>query len=118
MSVNLKGVIKGTIFAVLITFVIIFVLALLSYFTHVGETLITTLVYASVVIGVLMGTIAVSKAATGKIFIHAMLVCVLYLLILIGVSAIINKGITFNSHMLAIAGGTFAAGFLGSVIGS
>lgn len=118
MSVNLKGVIKGTVFSILVTFVIIFILSLLSYFTHISETVITTCVYASVIVGVLMGTIAVSKAASGKVFIHAMIVCVLYLVVLVGISAIINKGISFNLHLLAITGGVFAAGFLGSVIGS
>lgn len=118
MSINLKGVIKGTVFSILITFVIIFILSLLSYFTHIGETLITTCVYASVIIGVLMGTVAVSKAASGKVFIHAMLVCLLYFLVLVGISAVINKEIAFNAHFLAVTGGIFAAGFLGSLIGS
>jgi len=42
MGINFKGVIKGTIFAILVTFVIILILALLSYFTGIDETIITT----------------------------------------------------------------------------
>ena len=34
MGINFKGVIKGTIFAILVTFVIILILALLSYFNN------------------------------------------------------------------------------------
>ena len=41
MGINFKGVIKGTIFAILVTFVIILILALLSYFTGIDETIIT-----------------------------------------------------------------------------
>ena len=54
MGINFKGVIKGTIFAILVTFVIILILALLSYFTGIDETIITTGVYASVIIGVIL----------------------------------------------------------------
>ena len=57
MGINFKGVIKGTIFAILVTFVIILILALLAYFTGIDETIITTGGYASVIIGVILGTI-------------------------------------------------------------
>ena len=108
MGINFKGVIKGTIFAILVTFVIILILALLSYFTGIDET---------VIIGVILGTIAVSKAANSRAFVHAMLVCALYLIVLIGISLIVNNGIMFNTHFLAVIGGTFASGILGCIIG-
>ena len=117
MGINFKSVIKGSVFSVLITMFIILILALLSYFTGISENVVGICVYAAVIVGVLLGTIAVSRAASGKVFIHAMLVCLMYLAVLIGISAIINKGITVNSHLFAITGGIFASGFLGSVIG-
>lgn len=117
MSVNFKGVIKGSIFSILITLVIIFILSLLSYFTQISETAVTAGVYASVIVGVLAGVIAVSKAAESKVFIHAMLVCLIYMLVLISISLIANGEISFNTHLLAITGGVFCAGFLGSIIG-
>ena len=107
MGINFKGVIKGTIFAILVTFVIILILALLSYFTGIDETIITTGVYASVIIGVILGTIAVSKAANSRAFV----------IVLIGISLIVNNGIMFNTHFLAVIGGTFASGILGCIIG-
>ena len=110
MGINFKGVIKGTIFAILVTFVIILILALLSYFTGIDETIITTGAYASVIIGVILGTIAVSKAANSRAF-------ALYLIVLIGISLIVNNGIMFNTHFLAVIGGTFASGILGCIIG-
>ena len=100
MGINFKGVIKGTIFAILVTFVIILILALLSYFTGIDETIITT-----------------GKAANSRAFVHAMLVCALYLIVLIGISLIVNNGIMFNTHFLAVIGGTFASGILGCIIG-
>ena len=117
MGINFKGVIKGTIFAILVTFVIILILALLSYFTGIDETIITTGVYASVIISVILGTIAVSKTANSRVFVHAMLVCALYLIVLIGISLIVNNGIMLKTHFLAVIGGTFASGILGCIIG-
>lgn len=117
MGINFKGVIKGTIFAILVTFVIILILALLSYFTGIDETIITT---GSVCLGYYRrdtrndcGT----KAANSRAFVHAMLVCALYLIVLIGISLIVNNGIMFNTHFLAVIGGTFASGILGCIIG-
>ena len=72
---------------------------------------------ASVIIGVILGTIAVSKAAHSRAFVHAMLVCALYLIVLIGISLIVNNGIMFNTHFLAVIGGIFASGILGCIIG-
>ncbi|MBQ8300368.1 MAG: TIGR04086 family membrane protein [Clostridia bacterium] len=117
MGINFKGVLKCTLFSVIITFIIILILALLSYFTRVGETVITVGVYASVIIGVLLGSIAVAKAAPQKAFLHVMLLCLIYVLLLIGISWIINGTIVFNSHFLAVVGGAFGAGFLGLIIG-
>ncbi len=117
MAVNIKGVIKGSIFSILVTMLIIFVLSLLSYFTGISESVINACVYAAVVVGVLLGAVAVSRAAAGKAFVHVMLVCLIYIAVLVGISALINKGIAFNSHFFAVVGGAFASSFLGLIIG-
>ncbi|MCD8181455.1 MAG: TIGR04086 family membrane protein [Firmicutes bacterium] len=117
MGINFKGVIKGTLFSLIITFAIILILSLLSYFTQISENVITTGAYVSVAAGILLGTTAVARAAAQKVFLHAMLVCVLYLIAFTAISAAVNKGISFNSHFLAVTVGALAAGFLGAVIG-
>lgn len=117
MGINFKGVLKGTLFSVIITFIIIMILALLSYFTKIGETVITAGVYASVIISVLFGSIVTAKVASQKAFLHVMLLCLIYVMILIGVSWLVNGTLVFNSHFFAMIGGTFAAGFLGLIIG-
>ncbi len=117
MSINIKSILKSSFFSILVTMVIIFILALLSYFTGIGEGVVSALVYAAVAAGALLGTIAVSKAAGSKVFIHSMLVCVIYLAVLVGVSVLINRGVSFNSHFFTMTAGVFCAGFLGCVIG-
>ncbi|MCI8405303.1 MAG: TIGR04086 family membrane protein [Clostridia bacterium] len=117
MKINIRGVLKGTVFSLIVTFVIIIVLSLLAYFTSIGEGALTIGVYAAVIIGVLIGSFALSKAAQGQCLIHSMLSSLAYLLILIGISFLINRQISFNTHFFAISGGVLAAGFVGSVIG-
>lgn len=117
MGISVKGVIKGTVFAALVTFVIILIMALLSYFTKIGEEIITVGIYASVIAGVLLGSIAVSKAAEHKALLHALLVCVLYFLVLVGVSFLVNHTVVFNTRFMIVAAAVLSAGFLGCIIG-
>ncbi len=117
MNINLRAVLKGAVFAVLITFLIALVLALLSYFTEVGEQIITVGIYASVVIGVLLGTIAVSRAAEHKALLHALLVCVLYFAVIAVLSFTVNGSLNVNNHFMIAAGMALASGFLGCIIG-
>lgn len=117
MGISIKSVLKGGLFAVIITFIIIMILALLSYFTQVGENVITVGIYAAVIVGVLLGSVAVSKAAEHNALLHALLVCVLYFLVLVGVSVLANGGFVFNTRFITVAGAVIAAGLLGCIIG-
>lgn len=117
MEINFKCVIKSTLFAVIITFILLMILACLSYFSSISENIITTGVYISIIAGGLLGAVAVSKAASSKAIIHAMIVCAIYALCLIIASLIINGGMSFNVRFFAIMAGIFASGFLGCIIG-
>lgn len=117
MSVNFKGMFKGALFSVAVTLIIILILALLSYFTSVSETVITAVVYASVVLGVLTGSVAVSKIAEQKAFLNVLLLCVIYLLLLVGISFAFNGAIAINAHFFALLAGVLLSGLLGLMLG-
>lgn len=117
MGIRIVSVLKGTLFAIMVTFLIIFILSLLSYFTDISENILATGVYASVIIGVLLGSSVVSRAAAQKVFFHTLLVCILYLAVLAGISLIVNKEVSLGMHTATIAAGVFGAGFLGCIAG-
>jgi putative membrane protein (TIGR04086 family) len=114
---SVKGIIKGAVFAFLITFAVIVILSVLSYFCDVDNKIITVGVYGGVVLGVFFGSFAVSKGCEKSILLHAMLVSAIYLIVLIAASAAINKTLQINSHFITMTCGIIASGFLGAVLG-
>lgn len=114
---NIKSILKCTLFSVLLSAVLFFILAAVEYFTNISETVITPLVYGAVILSVLAASIVLAKAADNKVLIHTMVLCAVYVLILIGLSFAVNGQAVFTTHFLALMGGIFAAGVLGAVIG-
>lgn len=117
MGINIKGVIKASIFSLLITFVVMFVLALLAFFTSISETVLVGCAYGAVAIGVLLGSLAVSRAAQQKALIHSLLLCLIYAVVLMGISFCLNGMPMFSSRLIFIVIGIFGAGLVGSIIG-
>lgn len=114
---SVKGIIKGAVFAFLVTFAVIVILSVIAYFCDVDNKVITIGVYAGVVMGVFLGSLAVSKGCEKSVLLHAMLVSIIYLAALIAVSAIVNHTLQFNRHFATMTCGIIASGFLGAVIG-
>lgn len=114
---NVKGIVRGSLFAFIITLLFIIVFALLSYFGNPDERVVTVGVYAGVVIGVFVGSLAVAKASENKILLHSLIVSVIYLAILVAVSALINRELHFNTHFLTLTAGIIISGLLGAVVG-
>ncbi|MCI5604936.1 MAG: TIGR04086 family membrane protein [Clostridia bacterium] len=114
---SIKGIIKGTVFAYLITFAVIVILSVISYFCKVDNKIITVGVYSGVVFGVFLGAFAVSKHCEKSVLLHAMLVSIIYIFILAAISMLINHTLYFNKHFLTMVCGILSAGFLGAVIG-
>lgn len=117
MGIHIKGVIKATLFSLLITFAVIFILALFAFFTSIAENVLVGCAYGAVAIGVLLGAIFVSRAVQQKALLHALLLSLIYAVVLMGISFILNGMPMFNSRLAFIVIGIFAAGFVGSVIG-
>ena len=118
MGINLRSVIKGAVFSLLTTLVLIFILSLLSYFTSISENVITICAYASVIAGILIGSFILSKSVENKKLLNSAVMCAIYCAVLIAASFAFNGGISFNAHTAAIIGGIFASAFLGTLVGS
>lgn len=114
---SVKGIIKGAVFAFLVTFAVIVILSVVAYFCDVDNKIITIGVYGGVVLGVFLGAFAVSRGCEKSVLLHAMLVSIIYLITLIAISAGINHTLQFNAHFITMTCGIIASGFLGAVIG-
>lgn len=113
----MKGILKGTAFSLIVTFVFILLLSLITYFTDIDSKITSIGVYASVVISVTLGALISAKKCEKSVLPHAMAVSVIYLAVLICVSAALNHTLMLNGHFITMTAGIFAAGFLGAVLG-
>lgn len=117
MAFNIKSIIKSTIFALVVTFILLIALAGISYFCAVSEKIINIGSYAAIVLGALLGAAAAARAAEKKIVFHSAAVSLLFFICLVTVSWFLCGIIRFNLRFLAVAGAVFFSGFLGFVIG-
>ncbi len=117
MYVNVRLIFKGALFSIAVTFAVILVLSLITYFCDIDGKIITVGIYAGVVVGVTLGALAAAKNCERGALPHAMLVSVIYLAVLIGVSAAVCRAMQFNGHFATMTAGILASGFLGAVLG-
>ena len=114
---NIKGILKGTIFSFVITFAVILILSVVTYFADLDSKIIMAMMYIGVVAGVVLGAFMSARLSEKSALLHSMLVSIAYLAVLIAVSAIINRNLVVNGHFITMGVGILASGFLGAVLG-
>lgn len=113
----MKTVLKGTLISLIITFAVILILSVITYFSNTDSKLITVGIYAGVVAGVVMGAFVTARSSERQVLLHSMLVSVIYIAVLITVSIAINHTLRLNAHFVTMTTGILASGFLGAVLG-
>ena len=108
------SVLCGVLIAIVISAALIFITALLSYFTPISEGMSNVIVYIGAALGILLGAISAVRTSESKALFHAMSVSILFLWI---ISFSVNGGIHFDMHFLAVTLGALFSGFLGAIIG-
>lgn len=118
MSVNIKAVLRGSAISLALTAAVIFIFSLLAYFTPISDGVITIGAYSAVILGVLIGSALIARAAPEKKLAHVALMCAVFTAVLVAVSFLLNGRIAFNAHTAGILIGIAAAAFLGAVLGN
>ena len=114
---DIKAVLKGFFAAVIITFAALMLAALLAYFARAADNVVTALIYAVSAAGVTAGSAITAKSCQKRISINCMLVAVLYIVMLIIMSAAVNGAVKLNTRFLLLIPGTLICAFFGAVIG-
>lgn len=114
---NFKGIFRGSILAVCISAITLFICAVLVYFNVLSEKTVSVIVFIAAILGVFIGALGVSRISEHRIIPNALSVAVIFCLVLLLISAIVNHGITLHTRTLALAGGSICAAFLGAVFG-
>ena len=116
-KMNWCGILKGILFAAVITFLLILGLAAVCYFAAVPEKLISVLTLAASGIGVLLGAAAVAKSTGYAGLWHGLLLACGYAALLWISGVLVQKSVCVSLHSLSVCLCVFACGMLGGILG-
>lgn len=114
---NLIRVVKGSIVAIIITLILLFIFAALLTYTKIQESVINPVVIVITAISILIG----SSISTLKIkkngLLNGALVGLIYIITIYLISSLTGSGITCNINSIIMMASAIVAGMLGGIIG-
>lgn len=110
-------ILKFTAVSVVLSAVLLFILAVLSYTTAISDAALSIFVYASVVLSVFVGALLCARAAGERVLLNALAQSALYYALLLALTFILNGSVTPSTHFAAMSAGIFASGVLGAITG-
>jgi len=116
-NINFKGIIKGLLFTVIMTFIFLLLVTVISYFTDVSAKAVDILIFLGLGLGVLSGSFAVSKASENRGAVYGIVIGILSFLLFLVFSVSVNGRFCFNSHVVSIMAVCLCSGFLGGILG-
>ena len=111
------GILKGVVFALIITTLLSAVLAAVMYFTDVSDGVSAVLVFLIGAASCASGAYAVCKAAGSKGLVTGGAVGMIFYIVLAAASLMIKKELSLDTHMLVMLAATVLSGMLGGVLG-
>lgn len=117
ISANLIRIVKGSITAIIITLILLFIFAILLTYTKLQESVINPVVIVVTAISILIG----SSISTLKIkkngFLNGALVGIIYIITIYFISSITGSGFACNINTIIMMASSVIAGMLGGIIG-
>lgn len=117
LSANLIRIVKGSIAAIVITLILLFIFAILLTYTKLQENIINPVVIVVTAISILIG----SSISTLKIkkngLLNGALVGIIYIVTIYLISSITGSGFACNINTIIMMVSSVIAGMLGGIIG-
>ena len=114
---SVKKIVIGTFFAILISFVLTCLLAVVVHFSNIGERVVSAIIFGVSVVSVIFGALIMAKNIDSRGLLHGVALGFCYFLVLAVVSVAANGGISLSSSNFLRLFATLAAGALGGVLG-
>lgn len=114
---NFVRILKGSIVAIVITLIILFIFALLLAYTNMSETMITPVVIVASSISILIGSILSSRKIRKQGLINGGFVGLIYVITIYLLSSMIQKDFGINTYTIIMIVACILAGCLGGIIG-
>lgn len=114
---NSVRIIKGSIFAIIISFILLLIFAMLLCYTNLSENTIKPVVLVITGISILIGSMISTRKIRKNGLLNGSLVGFIYIVILYLVSSLFLAGflLTFNSFIMLLVG--IVTGIIGGIIG-
>lgn len=117
MAENLKKVLKGVLFAFILSILAMLVLAVVVFFADVSDRTVSTLILVLSALSVFLGAVILAKNIDSRGLLNGLLLGGIYFLVLVLVSCLAGGGISFEMGNILRCVSTLAAGMLGGVFG-
>ena len=117
LNKNIIRVIKGSVFAILISLILLFIYAIVLSYTDISETTMTPVIITVCAISILIGSSISSFKIKKQGMLNGALVGVIYVLFIYILSSIIVSGFMLNSKSIIMMILGIIAGMIGGIIG-
>ena len=114
---SLRGIVKGLLGAVILTFVFLLIISVVLYFSNLPETYLNIAVYIAVALSVIFGAILCAKISSSKVMINCLCMALLYLAVVALCTLLKNGHIMFNARFWIMCGGVVTCSALGAIVG-
>ncbi len=112
---NFKGIFRGTLLAFILVAICLFTGGVLVYYNLLSERTVSVIVFAGAVIGCFLGALGSGRTSESKILFNALFIGVLFSLIVIIVSSVVNGGFQLHTRTTVLILSALAASFAGAL---
>lgn len=116
-KINIRSVVKGIVFSVISTLLLVLLTALISYFTDISERAVSVILFAVSVVSVFTGAVLVCRSTGENGLFHGGLIGLGYFVFLLVSSVIIKREFDLNINLITMLFSNIAGGMLGGVLG-
>ena len=114
---NVKRIIKGSIFAIVLSITLLLIFAIVLTYTNLEENTIKPIIIVITGISILIGSSISTLTIKKNGMVNGGIVGFTYILIMLIISGVTSKGLTFNIYSIAMILVSILMGIIGGIIG-
>ena len=116
-SNNLIKILKGSLFSILTTLILLIIFAALLTYTNINENTIPAVIIIVTALSILIGSQITTSRIKKNGVINGMLIGMIYIILLYIVSSIVTKNFSLNSYSIIMSVASIIIGGIGGIIG-
>ena len=114
---NVKRIIKGSIFAIVLSIILLLIFAIVLTYTNLEENTIKPIIIVITGISILIGSSISTLTIKKNGMVNGGIVGLTYMLIMLIISGVTSKGLTFNIYSIAMILVSILMGIIGGILG-